>query len=61
MTTYEYMEDMFENYFGVKLNDNCKRLIDKWLNQYNSYEIENAIYIACENYEDYITAFQKIG
>lgn len=61
MTTYEHMEDMFDNYFGVRLKETCQELIDAWEERYSSEEIEMAIDISCERYEDAITALEKIG
>lgn len=58
---FEYMDNMFDEYFGVRLKEECQELIDTWEERYSSEEIEIAIDISCEQYEDAIMALEKIG
>lgn len=58
---FEYMDDMFNEYFDVNLKDECQNLISRWEEIYSDEEIKIAISISCERYQDATTALSKIG
>lgn len=57
---FEYAADMFLSYYGVTLRKSREQEFDYLCDKYGQSEVKEAIYIACEKYNDAVTALCRI-
>ena len=57
----DHINTIFNSYYGVRLNQDGKELIKKWIDKYSVDEVLEACEIAFETYDDAITILMAMG
>ncbi len=61
-SAYEYAKRNFELFFSARMKDvTCEEIFEEFSEYYGPEETKTAVDIACNYYDDFLTAFQKIG
>lgn len=57
----DHINTIFNSYYGVRLNQDGKELIKKWIDKYSVDDVLEACEIAFETYDDAITILMAMG
>ena len=60
MTIFEYAKESFSDAYDITLKGTSELIFNKLAEKFGVYEVKSAIDIACEQYEDEVTALFKL-
>ena len=57
----DHINTIFNSYYGVRLNQNGRNLIKKWIDKYSLDDVLEACEMAFEMFDDAITILMAMG
>jgi hypothetical protein len=57
----DHINTIFNTYYGVRLNQDGKDLIKKWIDKYSVDDVLEAVEMAFEKFDDAITILMAMG
>lgn len=57
----DHINTIFNTYYGVRLNQDGKDLIKKWIDKYSVDDVLEAVEMAFETFDDAITVLMAMG